>query len=226
MRQTRRVFSLGLSLLIATACSDTATTPKAVALSSPSAPAFDYAGTTVGDLTSTFNITPSGGTYSVASLFNLSFSPGAVCDPDLSTYGEGTWDSSCVPLKRSVKVTATVRQNTGGVAVDFSPSLRFVPGSQVSMYTDMFANTITANRDYYNANPSALRALALYYAPYLGATAVADYLSDASLVTHISLSSGRVWRRIKHFSGYMAGSGEECNPSPNVPDCVAVDDRF
>jgi hypothetical protein len=52
---------------------------------------------------------------------------------------------------------------------------------------------------------------------------VADYLSDPSLVTHVDLNTGTVWRRVKHFSGYLMGSGESCEPSPDFPECIAVD---
>ncbi|MGH7619771.1 MAG: hypothetical protein ACREPM_21370 [Gemmatimonadaceae bacterium] len=60
----------------------------------------------------------------------------------------------------------------------------------------------------------------MFYEPTLGAKLVGDASTDASLVTHINLSTGAVWRRIKHFSGYSVTAGTACDPSPDNPDCV------
>jgi hypothetical protein len=49
---------------------------------------------------------------------------------------------------------------------------------------------------------------------------VSDAALDASLVTHINLNTGVVWRRVKHFSGYSQAAGTPCDPSPTNPDCV------
>jgi hypothetical protein len=36
----------------------------------------------------------------------------------------------------------------------------------------------------------------------------------------VNLTTGLVWRRVKHFSGYSVTSGLACDPSPGNPDCV------
>jgi hypothetical protein len=227
MRENLRLISVGLSLLIVAGCADNSTAPQASAKRSfaPEAPAFDYSsGGSFGDSRSTFNVGADGGTISVGGLFNVNFPAGSICDPDLSSYGEGTWDSSCVTLNRSIQITSTVRLTASGLAVDFQPALRFAPGKVVTISTDIFAPVIRANRDFFARNPSALRALALYYSPFLGGSRVPDYIGDRSLVTHIDLQTGRIWRRVKHFSGYSLTSGEACNPSPDDPDCIEVED--
>jgi hypothetical protein len=228
MRQNFRLIYVGLSLLILAGCSDTSTAPSATAKRSfaPAAPAFDYAGGgSYGDSRSSFTVAATGGAMSVGGgLFNVNFAAGSICDPDLSSYGEGTWDSSCIPLARSVTITSTVRLTSSGLAVDFQPALRFVPGKVVTISTDIFAPIIRANREFFARNPSTLRPLAMYYSPFLGGERVPDYANDPSLVTHIDLQTGRIWRRIKHFSGYSQSSGEACNPSPDDPDCIEVED--
>ena len=224
MRENLRLIAAGLSLLVVVGCGETATAPQAASTQklSATAPKFDYSfAGTFGDQYSSFVVTPSGGTYAAGS-FNVSFPANAVCDPDLSSYGEGTWDSSCVPLGRAIRVSAQVRLGASGVAIDFSPDIRFVPGKVVTLSTDMYAPYIRANRDFFARYPQALRPLALYYSPTIGGNRVADYLSDPSLVTHIDLSTGRVWRRVKHFSGYSVTSGDACEPSPGDPDCIEV----
>lgn len=225
MRENLRLIAAGLSLLVVVGCGETATAPQATSTQklSATAPKFDYNwGGAFGDQYSSFVVTSAGGTYSAGS-FDVSFPANAVCDPDLSSYGAGTWDSSCVPLKRSIRVTAQVRLGFTGVAIDFSPDIRFVPGKVVTLSTDMYAPFIRANRAFFARNPQALRSMALYYSPNIGGTRVADYITDPSLVTHIDLSTGRVWRRVKHFSGYSATSGDSCEPSPGDPDCISMD---
>jgi hypothetical protein len=65
------------------------------------------------------------------------------------------------------------------------------------------------------------------YAPSIGATPVADALTDPSVSTKIFGSSGKVSRRIKHFSGYLINVGGQmvpCDPRDGDPQCVWVDD--
>jgi hypothetical protein len=189
------------------------------------APAFDYSGGgrfQFGDVRTSFTVTPDGGTFAINRLVNVSFPASAICDPDQSTYGPGEWDKACVASTHAITITATTRLTLNGMAVDFQPNLRFSPDKQVVLSTDLFARTLRANRWYFNASPSSLRPLAFYYSPSPTAQPVADYATDSSLVTHVDLETGRVWRRVKHFSGYLQGSGAACNPSAGDPDCIAV----
>lgn len=230
MRESFRFLTAGLSLLIVVGCSESPSAPTATPARSLSAssPSFNYDSyrSSYGDSFASFIVTPAGGSYSVNGLFDVNFPANSVCDPDLSSYGEGTWNSSCVPLNRALRITAQVRLSSGGISVDFQPALRFVPTTRVTVSTDLFASFIKANRGYFNANPAALRPFAMYYSPFIGGSRVADYLSDRSLVTHIDLNTGRVWRRVKHFSGYNVTSGESCDPADGDPDCIEVDGRF
>ncbi|MDB4877095.1 MAG: hypothetical protein JWM41_3541 [Gemmatimonadetes bacterium] len=211
------------------ACGDTTTSPRETArnLTPTSSPAFDYSGggsRQYGDQGSDFTVTSHGGTFSVNGLFTVNFPENSVCNPDRSTYGSTEWDKPCSTLRsnESIKVTARLRLTSNGLTVDFSPELRFSPSTEVTISTDIFAPVITGNRAYFAANPSALDFLAISFSPTLGGAQVADYASDGSLITRVYLKSGSVRRRIKHFSGYMIGGGQPCEPSPDNPDCVAV----
>jgi hypothetical protein len=189
------------------------------------APSFDYSGGgrfRFSDVRTSFTVGPDGGSFAINRLFTVDFPAGSICDPDVSTYGASEWDKACATLTRSITVTATTRLTSNGMAVDFQPDLRFSPDKQVTLSTDLFASTLRANRGYFKSSNASVRPLAFFYSPSLGAGAVADYKSDSSLVTHVDLESGRVWRRVKHFSGYLQGSGAACNPSAGDPDCVAV----
>src|SRR5205823_4957618 len=99
MREQLRFICVGLSLLIVVGCGDVGTSPQAPAMRSlaAGAPAFDYAGgEPFGDQTTTFTVTSAGGSFAVAGLFNVYFPDNSICDPNLSSYGEGEWNTSCV----------------------------------------------------------------------------------------------------------------------------------
>lgn len=170
----------------------------------------------------TFAVTSAGGSFNVG-MFTVNFPANSVCDPKSSSYGPGTWDSPCATLGdgQSVTITATYGYTlTGGPVVDFSPALRFNPNATVTISTDAYAPVLTYFRNYWLANPSALRYFGMYYTPDFGATGLTDAGRDASLITHVNLTTGVVWRRIKHFSGYNISSGLPCDPSPDDPDCI------
>lgn len=170
----------------------------------------------------TFTVTSAGGTFQVGNVYTLNFPANSVCDPAVSSYGPGTWDDACTTLAdgQSITITATYGFSNSGLFVDFSPALRFNPNTKVTIATSIYALSLTQYADYFASNPSALHFLGIYYTPDRGTTSVTDAGHDGSLVTHVNLKAGVVWRRIKHFSGYNVYSGLPCDPSPDDPDCV------
>jgi len=228
MRVQLRFLAAAAALSVA-ACSESTSAPRASndrASASDRAPSFDYG--TVGSFgrrTADFALTSNGGSFNVNGMFTVNFPKNSVCDPDQSTYGPGEWDKPCVTLSgnKTIALQATVQLTSTGVTVDFQPALRFSPDAQVTISTDIFAPMIVASRGYLYSHPAAARPLAVYYSPALGASLVPDYLSDRTAVTHVDLSTGKIWRRIKHFSGWSQTSGEACDPRPDDPDCIEVD---
>jgi len=159
-------------------------------------------------------VSSSGGSFSIGGLYTVSFPANSVCDPARSTYGAGEWDNDCVLLDpgQLVKIRATLVMSANGLAIDFTPSLRFSPNASVLISTDVFAPLIKANHDYFAKNPSALNPVAILYSANLGADVVSDYARDKSVATHINLNTGRIWRRVKHFSGYSIIPGQVAIP--------------
>ena len=214
-------------MIVAAACGESATSPSAARPSlSPNAPVFDYTTTSssLGFFQQDFVVTSAGGSFNVGGLYTLNFPANSVCDPARSTYGPTEWDNPCTTLDdgQAVSIHAVFSLTSAGLSVDFSPALRFSPSTQVTISTAIFAPIIKANRDYFAKNPSVLNPLAILYAPSLGVTGTSDYSRDASVITHVDLTSGLIWRRVKHFSGYSMTTGESCEPAPDNPDCVEV----
>jgi len=226
MRVTFRNLAATAAILAAAACGDSTVAPSSASstlLPTDRAPSFDLS--LAGNFGSDFTLTSRGGTFSVAGVYTVNFPANSVCDPATANYSAGQWDAPCATLAagQSVKVHATLGLSWSGVSVDFQPELRFSPNATVTIATDIYAPIIVANRNYYAAHPQALGPLAMAYSSTLGGARVADYVTDPTAITHISLMTGRVWRRIKHFSGYNIFTGEQCTPTQYNSDwCVDV----
>jgi len=226
MRGHLRTLVAGAAIAAIAGCSDSATSPSNATsrLVAPSGgPSLDYDGPDrFSDYrTTTFTLTSAGGTFQVGDLYSLTIPANAVCVVT-SSYGPAVWDAPCATLRsgQSVTVTATYGFDHGGPVVDFSPELRFSPTTQVTISTTLYADVLTESHGYFEKDPDALRRFGIYYIPTLGAHVVTDAATDPSLLTHINLRTGLVWRRIKHFSGYNVTAGLTCDGTD--PSCALV----
>jgi hypothetical protein len=227
MRGLCRIMVASATIAAIAGCSDSTTSPNNMSSRTVRAtdrPSLDYSGPLhfSGYRTSTIVLTSAAGTFNIGNgFYTLSVPANAVCVLG-SSYGPDEWDKPCTTLanNESIQVTATIGFANGGPVVDFSPGLRFSPDAQVTLSTSMYAPILVPLRDYFAANPSALRNFGIYYTPDLGMTDRTDAAFDPSVVTHINLQSGLIWRRVKHFSGYNVVAGMPCDPSPDDPDCV------
>lgn len=173
--------------------------------------------------TQDITVTPAGGDFNVGyGMFTLHVPANAICDPATSGYGDEFWDKPCMPLASSITLHATYGFYGHHIYADFSPALRFVPSSDPSRWvtfgTSLYAPILTTFSSYFAANPSALKYLGILYNPTVGQ--VVNDVSDPTLDTHFDLHTGRIFRRVKHFSGYNIATGLECTPSPDDPNCV------
>jgi hypothetical protein len=222
---SRLVAAIGVATGLA-ACSDSGVVPTAPTRAANDRPSLDVNSSSRfwGFRTATFRLTSAGGTYSIGdSFYTLTVPANAVCSLT-SSYGPGTWDTPCSTLgsDESITVTATYGFTGTGPVVDFSPALRFSPAAQVTLSTSLYSTILTIASNYFSQNPSALRFFGMYYSPTIGSTLVPDAVTDPTLITHVDLRTGLVWRRVKHFSGYSMASGLACDPSPDDPDCVEI----
>ena len=64
--------------------------------------------------------------------------------------------------------------------------------------------------------------LMLYCTTGIGALCQNEQLTDASLTTYVDYTKSVLFRRIKHFSGYL-GTGREESCDPNMdPNCTTA----
>jgi len=144
----------------------------------------------VSDGTYTFQIDPSQDQSLSLGASRLDIPANAVCDLASSSYGPEFWNDSCSPQTDTFTVTAVVRNAaTDHPSVDFEPALRFSPDKNAELYlfvTDQA--TLDASRvvKYCNANGC-----------------VDESITDPSVASSVDLEHRVVFRRIKHFSGFI-----------------------
>ena len=189
---------MGVVLILA-ACSaaDRAVAPTQGRIAMPAdAPSLDVImNSTAPDSTSAdFTVTPSGGMF-VLGKHAVYFPDHSICDPATSGYGPESWDAPCTTLEAPIDFHAEIRSDgNGGAWVDFTPSVRFAPEQNVWI---MMKTGVEANE-------SNVRGLALLWAPGLeSAERVNEAAFDPSLKTYVDMQRSIVFRRIKHFSGYI-----------------------
>ncbi len=195
----RKLFSLvAIGAVTLTACSENAMAPSAP--EATSAPAVQ--GSTA-DLAATDTIRFSMTIYpwQTTSIYlgngnSLIFPAHSVCDPNTSGYGPGSWDKPCTPT--SSTITENVKawlDKYGHVHVDFDKHLRFVPTTAVVL---SFADLQASRDPMFN----------ILYCPSANSQCVDESKTDVTLVTVRDPITGKVTRRIKHFSGYNVAAGD------------------
>jgi hypothetical protein len=222
MRLPARLLLTGAALLVSASCvGDSSVAPSGAPVigGNPALRALVIAQTV--DLV----IPAAGGQINVLDVYTLNFPEGAVCDPSAddtqSGYAAGAWDAACTPATSDIAIRATAKWSNGKLYVDFQPALRFVPGKSVMLTTNAFASTV----QYYD-NAGVTDGWSIAYTTGIDAMSIADALGDQSLRTKVLGNSGKITRRIKHFSGYVLAGGENipCDPDEGNPLCIWVDD--
>ena len=175
-----------------------AAAPAPMSLAPQGRPHLDLVGGLPDSASVDFVISPNGGIVDLGN-HAVVFPANSVCDPATSSYGPGTWDAPCSPLQAPIKVHAEVRRTNGQTAVDFTPSLRFVPSNDPARWVWLVLYTPSA------VGKSDLSGFNILWESGLGAPAVDETPLDSSLRTYIDTWQGLSLRRIKHFSGYVEG---------------------
>ena len=210
MRTThRRSLAALVAMVLLAGCSD-APAPTAIATLAKS----PYANVNGTAYVTTFTVAPDAPTTFFDGATSVSFPAGAICDPATSTYGPGEWDQPCAPATEPITFTVVATVKGNRVNLDFSPSVRFVPGREVTLVTrNEKLKSWTGKAEpwavFYNAGDDKL---------------VDESKNDRSLITWLDRPNGTITRRIKHFTGYnfQTGQIEDCTPYVD-PYCIPID---
>ena len=187
---------LAATSLMLAACAGEATAPAAPTVrtqlrTSPFVPTgAQRALVGVADGTYTFQIDPTQEQSLTFGASHLDIPANAVCDLATSSYGMGTWNDGCAPQTEPFTITAVVRNAaTDHPSVEFQPALRFAPESNVNLYLFVTDQATLDNTR------------VMYYCNETGCLDEAQ--NDADLRSNVDVENKVVFRRIKHFSGYV-----------------------
>jgi hypothetical protein len=192
---------LGVIAMLA-ACSENSLAPSSNAASSSA-----VGGGSTADLTSTdtvrFSVTidPKHTTYYYLGSGNMiTFPAHALCSLD-SPYGPTQWDTPCKMATAPVTVNGKAWLDASGHArVDFDKQIRFAPSSNPSDWVVITFADLQASLDpFYN----------ILYCPTATSGCYDESKLDPSLLTVRDPVTGRITRRIKHFSGYNVAAGDD-----------------
>ncbi len=139
----------------------------------------------------------------------LSIPANSVCNLLTSGYGPSTWNRTCTPQTLPVTLTVTIKgAQTDTPQVDFLPAMRFSPSKTVQLF--MYVP---------HATQSDATAWTMLYCGSSNSTGCIDESkSDSSLISYVDRNAQLVFRRVKHFSGYViAGGRSDDDPPPDVP---------
>jgi hypothetical protein len=186
------------------ACSNDSTAPQHVG--APSEPTTEIQGS-MQDLSATdtirFSITINpwtNTTYYLGNGNSLYFPQGSLCSL-WSSYGPTEWDKPCTPATSSVTVNAKAWIGPNGKPrVDFDKHIRFVPTTNPAKFVVIQFADLQASLDpWFN----------ILYCPSATSSCYNEGKLDPSLLTVRNPITGKVTRRIKHFSGYNVAAGDE-----------------
>ena len=121
----------------------------------------------------------------------------SICDPATSGYGIGTWDLPCEPLRTPIQIQVRWKHKGGHGWVEFEPNLRFVPASRVQNWVILAI---------YDRKPFDSDDYRILWETKSGKL-IDEAATDPTLRAYIDRRDNTVYRRIKHFSGYLVAGG-------------------
>jgi hypothetical protein len=201
MKKVNKVALVAMSAALA-ACSENMTAPTA---DLPDAPVVEGSTQDLGPRdTITFSMTIDPNRQTVANLGSgntVTFPAGSVCDPYRSSYGDGEWDKPCTKATFSVTVNVMIWTDRWGHArVDFDKHIRFVPSNNPSQWVVITFADLQASLDpLFN----------ILYCASSYSSCRDESKTDYSLKPTKNPITGKITRRIKHFSGYNVAAGRD-----------------
>jgi hypothetical protein len=163
-------------------------TPTAISSFRPSKAAKALYGVSDGVYTLTFN--PAEDQSFNLGLNHLDMPANSICDIATSSYGPGHWSESCEPQTDSVTITVVITgATTDSPRIDFHPSMRFSPDKNVELF--MFA-----------PNQLLSDGWRLGYCNDEN-VCVDEAKTDPDMQSYIDHDASVVFRRVKHFSGFI-----------------------
>lgn len=195
---------VALTAMLAAGCSESISAPKSIANNDVTIPGggSTAALTSTDTIRFTFLIDPSRSiTYNLGAGNTITFPAHSLCDLN-STYGGGQWDKPCALATSPVTVYTKAWLDAQGFAhVDFDKHVRFVPTSNPADWVML---------SLYDYGAATTPWTKVNYCPSSDASSCIDEsINDPTVATVKDPVTGKLIRRVKHFSGYSLTSGRD-----------------
>ena len=205
MRNNKVVTYAGMILLVACSAADQ-TAPVAPGSEAAGVQAMVYSTYSEDRTSADLVVTPSGGWFSIG-FHGVWFPANSICDPALSSYGPTEWDKPCTTITSPIAIHAEIREQGGLPYVVFTPDLRFAPATRKangSLDPKRFVNLYM----YIGGSPASdAGSLEIKWVADEGSAPLSEDEADPTLQTRRMERGKVVYRRVKHFSGYLVAAG-------------------
>lgn len=175
------------------------TPPRAIEASSmfvPSASTRALIGVADGTYTLTFDPTEAQ-SFSLGPN-HLDIPADAVCDLLTSSYGADSWNRPCSTQKLPITLTVIIKNaQSTHPGMQFFPAMRFNPKKTVQLF--IYAPKISKHDE---------KNWLMLYCPDKG-KCIDESLADKDLTTYIDHANDVLFRRVKHFSGYVVAENSD-----------------
>lgn len=153
-------------------------------------------------------VTPGGGWFPIGP-HGVWFPANSICDPALTSYGPTEWDTPCTTIASPIAIHADILEQGGLPYIVFTPDLRFAPATRMangSRDPKRFVNLYM----YVGGSPASdAGSLEIKWVADDASAPLSEADADPSLQTRRMERGKVVYRRVKHFSGYLVAAGVE-----------------
>lgn len=137
---------------------------------------------------------------------SIRFPKNSICSLT-SSYGPAEWDKPCTPATEPVTFHVEIVIQDGRQWLDFTPAVRFVPTTNPKQYVTLAMSTFRQSDEVSEDD------LQILWSPAIGVPGVDESIDDPTLRTTVNRRSGKMSRRVKHFSGFSVSDGVACEPT-------------
>lgn len=209
MRNNKVVSYAGMILLVACSAADQ-TAPVPLSDEQSGVQAMVYTTYSEDRQSADVVVTPSGGWFSIGA-HGVWFPANSICDPALTSYGPTEWDKPCTTITQPLAIHAEIREQGGLPYVVFTPDLRFAPAVNAKGGLDpkRFVNLYMALDEETKRSGS----LEIQWVADSESAPVSEADADPTMRTKRLFGGNVLYRRVKHFSGYLVAAGVEGDES-------------
>lgn len=205
MRNNKVFTYAGMILLVACSAADQ-TAPVAPGSEVAGVQAMIHSTSTESRRSADLVVTPWGGWFPIGP-HGVWFPANSICDPALTSYGPTEWDEPCTTITSPIAIHAEIMEQGGLPYIVFTPDLRFAPATRKANGSVDPKRFVNLYMYVGRSAASETGTLEIKWIADHASTPLSEAAADPSLQTRRMERGKVVYRRVKHFSGYLVAAG-------------------